>query len=171
VTAPEPCAVSADPEPKVSARVRSLCRIATTPEEVDLHHRIRHQVFVEEQGLFEGSDLDSHDAVPGVVHVLGLWQGEPVGVVRLFPLDPSTDLWQGDRLAVLPDYRIRNLGKPLVQFAVATAAARGGRLMVAHIQLPNVAFFERIGWETHGEVESYVGVPHQPMSIDLTRYR
>jgi putative N-acetyltransferase (TIGR04045 family) len=171
VTAPERCAAPAEAVPAVSARVRSLCRIATTPDELDAHYRIRHQVFVEEQHLFDGSDVDSHDAVPGVVHVLGLWQGAAVGVVRLFPLDRATDLWQGDRLAVLPDYRVRNLGKPLVQFAVGIAAARGGRLMVAHIQLPNVAFFERIGWETYGEVESYVGVPHQPMSIDLTRYR
>jgi putative N-acetyltransferase (TIGR04045 family) len=155
----------------VPTRARAVCRIATTPEDVEIHHRIRHQVFVVEQGLFEGSDVDSYDAGPDVVHVLGLWDGEPVGVVRLFPLDPSTDLWQGDRLAVLPGYRVRNLGKPLVRFAVATAAARGGREMVAHIQLPNVAFFERIGWRPYGEVESYVGVDHQPMSIDLTRYR
>jgi len=154
-----------------SARLLAACAIATTPAEVEIHHRIRHQVFVEEQGLFDGSDVDSHDANPGVVHVLGLWDGDAVGVVRLFPLDRDGDLWQGDRLAVLPDYRVRNLGKPLVRFAVATAAARGGREMVAHIQLPNVAFFERIGWHTYGEVESYVGVPHQPMAIDLTLYR
>ncbi|MDQ4097491.1 MAG: GNAT family N-acetyltransferase [Actinomycetota bacterium] len=154
-----------------AARARAECRIASTSEEVEIHYRIRHQVFVVEQRLFEGSDVDSYDAAAGVVHVLGLWDGEPVGVVRLFPLDPSTDLWQGDRLAVLPGYRVRNLGKPLVRFAVATAAARGGREMVAHIQLPNVAFFERIGWRPYGDVESYVGVAHQPMSIDLTRYR
>jgi ribosomal protein S18 acetylase RimI-like enzyme len=72
---------------------------------------------------------------------------------------------------VLPDYRSRNLGRPLVRFAVATAAERGGDLMVAHIQLPNVAFFERIGWYKHGDVETYVGVPHQPMAIDLVSRR
>ena len=151
-------------------RSRRSCRIAAEPDELTVHHRIRHQVFVEEQGLFDGSDVDSWDAAAGAVHVLGLWDGQPVGAVRLFPLDPSTDLWQGDRLAVLPPYRVRNLGIPLVRFAVATAAARGGREMVAHIQPANVAFFERIGWRTYGEIETYVGVPHQPMAIDLTLY-
>ena len=37
--------------------------------------------------------------------------------------------------------------------------------MVAHIQLPNVAFFERLGWRRRGEPDDYVGVPHQPMAI------
>ena len=149
--------------------IRAVCRIAATPDEVATHHRIRHQVFVDEQGLFRGTDVDAHD--PAAVHILGYWEDQPVGVVRAFILDADAGLWQGDRLAVLPDYRIRNIGKPLVKFAVATAGERGGALMVAHIQLPNVAFFERIGWYKDGEVETYVGVPHQPMAIDLTAAR
>lgn len=152
-----------------SVGTRARCRIAATPEEVEVHHRIRHQVFVDEQRLFDGSDVDSHDAEPHCVHILGLWDGEPVGTVRAFVLDHEAGLWQGDRLAVLPRYRVRNLGKPLVRFAVATAGERGGRLMVAHIQLPNVAFFERIGWYKDGDVETYVGVEHQPMAIPLER--
>jgi putative N-acetyltransferase (TIGR04045 family) len=151
-------------------RRRSRCVAATSPEELAIHHRIRHQVFVEEQGLFDGSDVDSHDANPDTVHALGLCESEAVGVVRLFPLDPADGLWQGDRLAVLPGFRL-GMGAPLVRFAVTTAAARGGREMVAHIQLPNVAFFEKIGWHTYGEVETYVGVLHQPMAIDLRPFR
>ena len=154
-----------------AVRSRAACRIASTPAELETYHRIRHQVFVEEQGLFDGSDIDSHDANPGVIHVLGWWDDAPVGAVRLFPLDVATGLWQGDRLAVLPAFRSRNLGRPLVRFAVATAGERGGSLMVAHIQLPNVAFFERIGWRKHGDVKTYVGVLHQPMAIDLVNPR
>jgi len=144
---------------------QASCRIAATPDELAAHHRVRHQVFVEEQGLFAGTDLDGHD--PHALHIVGVWDGAVVGAVRAFVLDEAAGLWQGDRLAVLPDYRIRNVGKPLVKFAVASAAERGGTLMVAHIQLPNVAFFERIGWYVHGDVETYVGVAHQPMAIDL----
>lgn len=151
-------------------RRQALIRAAATPEEMAVHHQIRHLVFVEEQGLFDGSDVDSHDADASTVHVLGLCEGVPVGVVRLFPLDAAGDRWQGDRLAVLPGFRL-GMGAPLVRFAVATAAARGGRVMVAHIQLPNVAFFEKIGWYADGEVETYVGVAHQPMAIDLRLYR
>ena len=39
--------------------------------------------------------------------------------------------------------------------------------MMAHIQLANVPFFERLGWAVVGELETYVGLPHQPMAIEL----
>jgi predicted GNAT family N-acyltransferase len=108
-----------------------------------------------------------------VVHVLAFLNDEPVGTVRLFPLpvDAGDRLWQGDRLAVVRSARIHGLGRPLVRFAVATAGERGGREMVAHIQLQNVALFERLGWHKDGDVEVYVGVHHQPMAIDLQRAR
>jgi putative N-acetyltransferase (TIGR04045 family) len=139
-----------------------------TSEHVERHHRIRHQVFVEEQGLFTISDRDGYDGEDGVIKVLGLCDARPAGTVRLFPLDPSGRLWQGDRLAVLPEFRAHGVGKPLVRFAVATAGALGGEKMLAHIQLPNVAFFEQLGWHRDGAVELYVGVAHQPMAIGLT---
>jgi putative N-acetyltransferase (TIGR04045 family) len=144
------------------------CLPALTPTQLDLHHRIRHQIFVDEQGLFHPSDLDHHDGEPDVIRVLGLCDSAPAGTVRLFPLDPDGRLWQGDRLAVLPEFRALGLGKPLVRFAVATAGSLGGGEMVAHIQLANVAFFERLGWRKKGDVETYVGIPHQPMCIGLS---
>jgi hypothetical protein len=39
--------------------------------------------------------------------------------------------------------------------------------MIAHIQLPNVVFFRRLGWDLAGPVEDYLGVDHQPMAIAL----
>lgn len=152
---------------RTARRQRVVCRPVATLEELDIHHRIRHEVFVEEQELFTGTDRDEHDDNPDVVHVLALLNDEPVGTVRLFPLDHGDRLWQGDRLAVLRSARILGLGRPLVRFAVATAGERGGREMVAHIQLQNVALFERLGWHKHGDIEVYVGVAHQPMAIDL----
>lgn len=143
------------------------CRPAGTAADLAAHHAIRHQVFVIEQQVFTGSERDEHDDAEGVIHLLGRYDDTPAGAVRLFPLDPRTGLWQGDRLCVLPPYRVRGLGSPLVRCAVATAGAHGGRRMVAHIQLPNVAFFTHLGWQRHGDVETYAGLPHQPMVIDL----
>jgi putative N-acetyltransferase (TIGR04045 family) len=144
------------------------CRIATTREELARHHHIRHEVFVREQGLFVETDRDRYDHSAGVIRVLGHCRGVAAGTVRLYPLDRSGRRWQGDRLAVLPSYRACGLASPLVRFAVATAAALGGDVMVAHIQIANVAFFEHLGWSRQGEQETYVGVPHQPMAIALT---
>jgi putative N-acetyltransferase (TIGR04045 family) len=142
-----------------------LCRPAPDPASLAAHHAIRHAVFVEEQGVFALSDLDAHDARDDVIHVLALHDGRPAGTVRLYPTGPGE--WLGDRLAVLPEFRSANIGGPLVRFAVATAGARGGRVMHAHVQTPNERFFHRLGWHTAGPVETYVGQPHVPMTIPL----
>jgi len=131
------------------------------------HLAIRHRIFVDEQSVFDDSDLDSRDQDISTIALLGYSDGTVVGTVRLFLLDPGAGRWQGDRLAVLSPYRTLGIGAPLVRCAVATAAALGGRTMTAHIQPANIAFFRRLGWVTAGESEIYAGLPHQPMSIVL----
>ena len=120
-----------------------------------------------EQGVFAGSDRDEHDEDGGAIHLVGCSGGAVAGSVRLFELDRSLGLWQGDRLAVLPAFRVHGLGAPLVRCAVAVAGAQGGQVMVAHVQLANVTFFRRLGWEPVGEPEVYVGLPHQQMRSRL----
>ena len=144
------------------------CRIGTDADDLAAVRAIRHAVFVAEQELFAGTDADAHDADPATLHVLGTVGGVAAGTVRLFPLhDDPSGVWQGDRLAVLPEFRATGLGAPLVRFAVATAAAAGGTTMIAHVQLPNEVFFRRLGWARRGEPEIYVGHPHLLMEIDL----
>lgn len=129
------------------------------------HLAVRHRVFVELQGLFEGTDRDARDSAPDTVHVVAVVDGEVVGTVRLYPLGDG--FWKGDRLAVLPDARVHRLGGALVNFAVRTAGTLGGRVMVAQVQVANVRFFERLGWVRDGSASLYRGVMHQPMAIDL----
>ena len=148
-------------------RTGVACRVADEAWMVAEHHRIREVVFVREQGLFPDSDRDGHDDEPATLKVLGFRDDVAGGAVRLYPLD-GDELWQGDRLAVLVGARGHGLGIPLVRFAVATAASRGGRRMLAHIQPRNVVFFRRLGWQECGDEEIYVGVPHVPMSIGLS---
>jgi putative N-acetyltransferase (TIGR04045 family) len=152
-------------------RVRIRCRAAVTADELAAHHAVRHRVFVEEQQIFDGSDRDASDASPDTIHVVGDIGSTIGGAVRLFPLDAMGQRWQGDRLAVLPDFRAYGLGAPLVRYAVRAAGERGGLVMVAHIQIPNVVFFRRLGWHLDGEAETYAGLPHQPMVIDLRAAR
>lgn len=163
-------------EPVTVAVAGSLrCRAVATPAERVAHLAIRHEVFVVEQALFAGSDRDARDERPGTEHVLAWLGAVPCGTVRLYPLaaDEAPEglagqaVWQGDRLAVLPRFRSATVGAPLVRHAVARAGALGGEVMVAHIQLANVAFFRRLGWQPAGAVETYVGHPHQPMAIAL----
>ena len=154
------------------------CDAVATEAERCAHFRIRHQVFVIEQGLFGGSyggvggtggdDTDVHDDDPATIHVIGRADETICGTVRLYPLGVG-GRWKGDRLAVLASYRHLGLGAPLVRFAVSAAARLGGGEMEAFIQPANVAFFRWLGWERTGDLVDYAGLPHQRMLIDLTR--
>ena len=142
------------------------CRLVETADELAAHHVVRHRIFVLDQRLFVGNDRDERDLAPDTLHVVGIDHDAIVGAVRLYPLNEK-GLWQGDRLAVLPAARVRHLGALLVRFAVATAGERGGHTMVARIQLPNVRYFEQLGWHADGPPGPYHGVMHQPMAIPL----
>lgn len=152
-------AAPADPAPS--------CRVAQDAAELAGHFAVRRAIFVHAQGLFELDDRDARDDDPATLHAVGLAEGHVAGAVRLYALD-GDGRWKGDRLAVLPGDRQHRLGAQLVSFAVASAGARGGRVMVAQIQLPNVRFFERLGWRRDGEPAPLLGVPHQPMAIALS---
>jgi putative N-acetyltransferase (TIGR04045 family) len=154
--------------PDQRASVLPLCALARGPAQLAGHHAIRHRVFVEAQGLFEYDDRDARDEHPATLHAVGLAGEDVVGSVRFYPLDDD-GLWKGDRLAVLPAERALQLGAMLVRFAVRTAGERGGRRMVAQVQIPNVPFFERLGWRRDGRPGPMFGVEHQPMAIDLRR--
>ena len=127
---------------------------------------MRRSVFVDELEMFAGDDRDERDARITTLHAIGIAGGRVAGAVRLHPLGGGD--WKGDRLAVLPEARHGALGARLVRFAVATAAERGGTRMVAMIQLPNVAFFEGLGWQRDGRAVGFHGRPHQPMAIALS---
>jgi putative N-acetyltransferase (TIGR04045 family) len=144
----------------------AVCRVVRDAAELDAHFEVRRQVFVQAQGLFVGSDRDERDFEAATLHAVAVAGGSVAGAVRLYPLDPE-GRWKGDRLAVLPAVRVNRLGAMLVSFAVATAGDLGGRVMVASIQLPNVAFFERLGWRRDGAAALLHGVLHQPMAIEL----
>jgi putative N-acetyltransferase (TIGR04045 family) len=140
------------------ARVASP-RLAASAAELEGHFAVRRAVFVEQQKLFD-DDRDAHDS--RALHAVAVVDGAVIGAVRLYVLEGT--LWKGDRLAVLPGH---HAGAVLVNFAVRTAGERGGTRMVAQVQVANVRFFERLGWERDGEAALYRGVMHQPMATAL----
>ena len=151
-------------------RAALVCRAVSTADERAAYFQIRHQVFVAEQGLFTrtgSGDRDAHDHDPATIHVIGLAGGVICGTVRLYPLPEVPGRWKGDRLAVLAGHRHQGLGAPLVRFAVAMAAGRGGHEMEAYIQPANVTFFRWLGWRPVGGLADYAGIPHQRMLIGL----
>jgi len=145
------------------------CRLASSEAELETHFELRRAVFVAEQGLFADDDRDVRDASADTLHAVGYVDGIASGAVRLYEIDSPARVWKGDRLAVLPEHRANHLGAQLVRFAVSTAGWCGGSTMIAHVQLPNVPFFEHLGWRVEEEPAPFHGAIHQLMSIGLAR--
>lgn len=146
---------------------RVICKIAETEAERQGHFAVRQVVFVEEQSLFEGSDIDDHDrhAIPLVA--VDRDTGAVVGAVRCY--EAEVGVWYGGRLAVLKEARhhANAIGPRLCKLAEKVVIERGCRQFLAYIQLQNVRFFERLGWQKVGELAIHCGQPHQLMQASL----
>ena len=141
---------------------------ARTEDELSQAFRIRREVFINEQAIFAGSDIDEHDAAS--IHIVADRGDRIIGTVRVFP-DPyhRGGHWIGSRLAVLTDFRDFRVGAALVKEAMKRVKKKGCSVFTAHIQKKNIRFFKKLGWVAAGPVETYCGRPHQRMRADLSR--
>lgn len=133
---------------------------------------LRSRIFCEEQQLFAESDRDDKDAIAypiaAVAHT-GEACGQVVGVVRI--LEESPRVWYGGRLGVDAAFRRQNqIGKGLIWKAVTTAHAWGCDRFLATVQIQNVRFFQRLHWQSIGELEIR-GLAHHLMQADLSYYQ
>jgi putative N-acetyltransferase (TIGR04045 family) len=158
--------------PPLSPRVS--VSVAVDRWQLAAYHRLRREVFVDEQKLFERSDGDEHDAcatpLVAVSEIAGM-EDEVVGVVRIYPAEGTEEgAWHGGRLAVSRRYRrAGRIGSALIAAAVSSAKGHGCRRFLATVQLANVPYFERHGFRALGPVE-VCGQPHLLMEAELARF-
>jgi putative N-acetyltransferase (TIGR04045 family) len=136
------------------------------------YHRLRHRIFVEEQGLFAGSDADDRDDDPRTVVLLARGvHGELLGGVRLGPAGPGADIgwWIGGRLVVDPAARgTRGIGPALVRAACAYAENAGALRFDATVQSRNERMFRILGWRAV-RAATVAGHPHVLMRWPIDR--
>ncbi|MCB2185182.1 MAG: MSMEG_0568 family radical SAM protein [Deltaproteobacteria bacterium] len=142
-----------------------VCHPARTRAELTAAWEVRHQVFVQEQGILPDTDQDEHD--PRAIHLVARNGEGVVGTVRVFASPPDSDRWVGGRLAVKRSHRAGGAGELLVREAVRTVKRQGCRVFTASIQAPNVGFFQKLGWQCLGTPFMLHGKEHQLMQADL----
>lgn len=121
---------------------------------------IRRTVFIDEQGVPEALEWDEQDAA--AVHLLALADdGSPIGCARLLP-----DAHIG-RMAVLPAWRGRGVGRALLAAAEDEARARGHAVVALSAQTHAAGFYARAGYVAVGEVYEEAGIPHIAMRKTL----
>ncbi|MFN3593390.1 MAG: GNAT family N-acetyltransferase [Thiobacillaceae bacterium] len=122
---------------------------------------IRRRVFIEEQGVPEALEWEARDAE---CDWFLAWAGDtPVGIARL-----TADAHIG-RMAVLPEWRGRGVGRALLKAALERARARGLPAVHLHAQTHALGFYAREGFQAEGEVFLEAGIPHRRMTLHLTR--
>ncbi len=142
-----------------------ICVPARSRSELEAAFAVRRRVFVEEQGLFSGTDRDSEDERS--IHLVAVRDGEVVGTVRVYPVKDRPGHWIGGRLAVVRRERSGGAGEMLVHEAVGTVKRRGCKKFTAAIQEENTGWFERLGWRSLGDPFEFRGRPHRTMEAGL----
>ncbi|HHC72252.1 MAG TPA: GNAT family N-acetyltransferase [Thiotrichales bacterium] len=120
---------------------------------------IRYRVFVEEQSVPVALEWDDLDAT--ALHLLA-WEGdEAVGTARLLPSG------QVGRMAVLPPWRGRGVGRALMETVIDRATERGMERLFLHAQVHAIPFYARFGFEAVGPEFVEADIPHREMVLDL----
>ncbi|MYM33285.1 GNAT family N-acetyltransferase [Duganella sp. FT94W] len=143
-------------------------KLATSSVEHDAARRLRHTVFCQEQGLFNGDDRDEIDLTALTLVAIGDTADEVIGTVRIH--QQGEQVWWGSRLAVARSARRQAaVGSGLIKLAVGTAHALGCHTFLAHVQQQNVAMFTQLHWLALSESVLH-GRPHSLMRADLRCY-
>ncbi|UFU04242.1 GNAT family N-acetyltransferase [Ruania suaedae] len=131
-------------------------------------HRIRFEVFVDEQGVAPADELDDRDA--GAVHLLaigsraGAPQAQDLGTARL--LDDGPGLAHASRVAVRRPGRGRGVGRMLMaaleREALALHADRAAEIrMVLSGQESALGFYAALGYAVGSERYLDAGIWHR----------
>ncbi len=144
---------------------RIVCHPSRTRRELAKAAAIRHQVFVDEQRLFQDTDADENDGES--THLIAEMEGQIIGTVRVFPVEGNGH-WIGGRLAIQKEWRGSGAGELLVREAMRFVKSKGCTAFTARIQEENIPFFVQVGWRPAGRLHEYRGRIHQQMKADLS---
>jgi len=130
------------------------------PEDSDDLAAVRVTVFIREQGVPVEMEWDGLD--DSAIHVIARNQnGEAIGTARLLPSG------QIGRMAVLPLWRGRGVGRELLSFVLEAARAAGFRELFLNAQTSAREFYSREGFTATGDVFEEAGIPHIRMELTL----
>ena len=130
------------------------------PEEA---REIRISVFVKEQGFENEFDEIDSEAVHIVIRND---DGMPVATCRIFR-GKTADCHIFGRLAVMKEFRGRGIGSDVVKSALEYVENSGGKKLMLHSQCSAIEFYEKLGFESFGEVEYEENCPHIWMKKEL----
>lgn len=122
-------------------------------------HRIREQVFVQEQKVPRDAEYDEHEQT--AKHYLAIYEGVPCGAARWRVTQDGVKL---ERFAVLQPYRNKNVGAHVLKAVLEDVQQeQAGKKVYLNAQLPAVNFYKRHGFEPEGDMFTECDIQHYKM--------
>jgi predicted GNAT family N-acyltransferase len=129
-------------------------------DQMALVYAIRRRVFIEEQQIDADLERDIDDL--RALHVLALEGEQAVGCGRMVQSHKGTKI---GRMAVLPKWRGRGIGRLVLDYLVGAAREAGAHRIYLHAQVPVESFYLKCGFDPIGGVFEEAGIPHRLMEL------
>ncbi|ELY99340.1 GNAT family N-acetyltransferase [Natrialba asiatica] len=136
---------------------------------------VRHEVFVDEQGVDEALEYDEYDEPESdAVHFVAYSDdtdacdapdasdADPIGAARLRTADAS-DIGKIERVAVREPWRKTGVGRALMLAIEARADEQGLTALTLHSQTHAAGFYRELDYESIGDEFTEAGIPHVKM--------
>ncbi len=131
-------------------------------EDYPLSREIREEVFVREQEY--PIELEFDEADETCWHLVLTDNEKAIATARLLKL--SEGVFKPGRIAVLKEYRGKNIGAELLTLIIEKAKEMGAKELHIGAQTYAVGFYEKFGFKTTGEEYMDEHIPH----IDMIAY-
>lgn len=125
-------------------------------EDYPLSREIREEVFVREQEY--PIELEFDEADENCWHLVLTDNEKAVATARLLKL--SEGVFKPGRIAVLKEYRGKNIGAELLTLIIEKAKEMGAKELHIGAQTYAVGFYEKFGFKTTGEEYMDEHIPH-----------
>ena len=139
----------------------------TDAYELEICKSVRRRVFIDEQGVDEGLELDEHDFVGGTCrHYYTVVDGVPAGACRLMNKGEGRAKLQ--RFCVLPEFRMMGVGRRMLERLEESCRAEGYQTIEMGAQCHAAPFYEKCGYTVVSGVFLDAGIEHVKMEKSLT---
>ena len=137
--------------------------IVKNKSEYELCLKIRAKVFIEEQNVPQEIEVDEYENK--AIHFIVYLENTPIATARL--LRKNIDLAKIERVAVLKEYRGKNIGKYIMNEIIKLAKIKNFKQLILSSQTQAIPFYEKLGFKCQGKEFLDAGIPHKMMILSL----
>ncbi len=139
----------------------------TTEEQLKKTLQLREEVFCQEQGVALKDEIDVFDDLnhKKSIHIIVTEKNKVIATMRVVN---SIDYAKIGRVAVAKDYRRKNVGFKMMNFAIDECLKENlfnvrNKYFYVESQVTAIPFYEKLGFSVYGEQFDDCNIPHKKM--------